>query len=84
MPARPTPGAEFSIEDVPGVGSERNRVTAVGEPVTIAGRGYPDVVTIEGQVLPDREDEVKYYARDVGVVRETGPGSDVQLVEGAG
>lgn len=91
MPADPKPGDEFSFEDIPDVGSERNRVATVGDQATIGGTSYDDVVAIEGRVLPDKEDEVKYYARDVGLIRETegpdpaDPESDVELVgEAAG
>lgn len=82
MPANPTPGDEFSFEDVPDVGSERNTVQTVGEAETFGGTTYDDALVIDGYVLPDKEDETKYYARDIGLIREVGPASDVQRVEG--
>lgn len=81
MPANPTVGDEFSFEDVPDVGLERNTVASVGEPETLDdGTTYDDVVAVDGYVLPDEEEETKYYARDVGLIREVGPESDVQRV----
>jgi len=84
MPADPAPGDEFKFEDVPGVGSEDNTVTTVGEPASVGGTTHDDVVAVDGYVLPDKEDETKYYARDIGLIREMGPGSDVQLADEAG
>jgi len=84
MPANPMPGDEFSFEDVPGVGSERNTVATVGEPETFGGTTYEDALVVDGYVLPDEEEESKYYARDIGLIREVGPESDVQLVDQGG
>ena len=81
MPANPTPGDEFSFEDVPDVGSERNTVKSVGEPETFGGTTYDDALAVDGYVLPDEEEETKYYARDIGLIREVGPESDVQRVD---
>jgi len=80
MPAAPEPGAEFKFEDVPKVGSEQNRVAKMGGRASFGGTDYTDVLAVEGLVLPDREKEVKYFARGVGLVRETGPKSDVRRV----
>ena len=80
MPAEPKPGAEFKFENVPKVGSEQNRVAKLGGEASIEGTNYTEVLAVEGLVLPDREKEVKYFARGVGLLRETGPGSDVRRV----
>jgi hypothetical protein len=83
MPANPTVGDEFSFEDVPDVALERNTVASVGGPEALQdGTTYDDVVAIDGYVLPDEEEETKYYARDVGLIREVGPEEEVQLVDG--
>lgn len=58
----------------------RTSAAKAGGEASIGGTNYTDVLAIEGLVLPDRENEVKYFARDVGVLRETGPKSDVRRV----
>ncbi|MEA2347694.1 MAG: hypothetical protein QOG62_1481 [Thermoleophilaceae bacterium] len=79
MPADPKAGDEFSIEDVPGVGNERNTVAEIQPHARVGGRGYSNVLAIDGHVEPDNEDEVKYYVRGIGTIRESGPKSDEQL-----
>lgn len=82
MPADPRPGDTFSIEDVPGVGSETNTVKEVQPQAKVGGHIYRNVLVIDGHVVPDNEDEVKSYAKGIGTIREAGPGSDEQLVSG--
>ena len=80
MPADPQPGDTFSIEDVPGVGTEQNTVAELSDQVKVGGQTYKNVLVIDGHVEPDNEDETKSYARGTGTIREQGPTSDVQLV----
>ncbi|MFL5821749.1 MAG: hypothetical protein ACJ76S_13790 [Solirubrobacteraceae bacterium] len=80
MPARPVPGQRFAIENIPGQGSESNLVKRTVSRVGVPAGDYSHAIQIDGWVLPDREREVKLYARGVGLLQERSPAANKQLV----
>ncbi len=80
MPADPRVGTRFRFEDVPGITTESNTVTARLSSLRVRGKTYRDVIRIREVIQPDDEVEDKYYARGIGVIREVPPDGRVELV----
>lgn len=66
MPAKPKPGMRYVFEDIPGQGSERNRIAKTDTHIELGGEHFNHVVKVRGFVKPEREHEVKWFARGVG------------------
>ena len=69
MPAQPAVGDRFRAEDVPGLTRENDAVVSISETVTVPAGTYTNCVKIK-EVLSDGEIEYKYYAPNVGVIKE--------------
>ena len=80
MPADPRVGTRFRFEDVPGVTTESNTVTAKLPELRVGSTTYRDVIRIREEIQPDDEIENKFYARGIGVIREVPPDGRVELV----
>ena len=80
MPAKPTTGAQWSLESVGSIASEANSMTAHLATARIRGVSYRDVIRVRAKVEPDHEIENKLYARGFGVLREAAPDGYVELV----
>lgn len=79
MPANPQPGDRFAIEKIPGQGSETNRVITRTATVTVAAGTYTNVLRVDGLVKPGNENETKWYAPGVGVIKEADPSGFIAL-----
>jgi hypothetical protein len=80
MPADPQVGDRYRFEDVPGITTESNTVTARLPKLRVGGRTYTDVLAIRERIQPENEIEDKFYARGAGVIREVPPDGRVELV----
>jgi hypothetical protein len=81
MPADPKVGDSFEQERAPGVAEDRSKVVGVDlERRTPAGR-FDGCVRTEDYAPLDKRTEFKYYCRGVGLVREEGQGTQLDLVE---
>jgi len=81
MPADPQVGDRYVFEDVPGQGSEKNRVASVDADIEVPAGGFKNALRVEGQVMPEDERELKWYARGIGVLAEEGHDGTVELVK---
>jgi hypothetical protein len=79
MPAQPKVGDQFRPEDVPEITREDATVVAVGETVTVPAGTYTNCLKIE-EKHPDGETEHKYYAPNVGVIKEVPEDGEVNLI----
>ncbi|HSI34754.1 MAG: hypothetical protein ACAI43_13020 [Phycisphaerae bacterium] len=70
LPATPKVGDKFRSEDVSNEISEKNEVVSISETVKTPAGEYRDCVKVK-ESLADGTTEYKYYAKGVGVVRET-------------
>ena len=80
MPADPQVGDRYRFEDVPGITTESNTVTARLPELRVGARTHKDVIQIREQIKPENEIENKFYARGVGVIREVPPDGRVELL----
>ena len=69
MPADPKVGQKFQGENVPGITREDDEVVSVSETVTVPAGTFTNCVKIK-ETLSDGAIEYKYYAPNVGVVKE--------------
>ena len=69
IPVSPKVGDRYRSEDVPGITREDDEVVAVNETVTVPAGTYQNCVKVK-EILSDGAVEYKFYAPDVGVVRE--------------
>jgi hypothetical protein len=83
MPAHPTGARRSTFERIPGQGSERNRVTDARPRFVTPTRTFNRALGIKGYVLPEREKEIKYYARGVGLIGELSATSNVNCTASA-
>ena len=79
MPADPKVGTKFQGENVPGITTEENEVVSVSETVTVPAGTFTNCLKIRG-ILSDGTMEFKYYAPDVGVVKEVTPDGEINLI----
>jgi hypothetical protein len=70
LPAIPKVGVKFKVEDVSKDISEDDEVVSVHETVKVPAGTFKDCIKIEER-LGDGATEYKYYAKGVGIVRET-------------
>ena len=73
MPASPELGAQWRLEDVPGITTESDRVEETGMRARIRGRLYTDVIRTQEFIQPEGEVEYKLYAPGVGLITEYPP-----------
>jgi hypothetical protein len=73
MPTSPELGAQWRLEDVPGITTESDRVEETGMRARIRGRLYTDVIRTQEFIQPEGEVEYKLYARGQGVITEYPP-----------
>jgi hypothetical protein len=78
MPGNPKVGDKFRSEDVPKITTEDNEVMSLSETVTVPAGTYQNCLKIK-ETLSDGGIEFKYYAKDVGCIREAPEGGDVLL-----
>jgi hypothetical protein len=83
MPAHPTGARRSTFERIPGQGSERNRVTDARPRFVTPAWTFNRALEIKGYVLPEREKEIKYYARGVGLIGELSATSNVNCTASA-
>ncbi len=79
IPAHPKVGDKFRSEDVPGIAVEDDEVVSVEETVTIPSGAYKHCVKVK-ETVSGEAPEYKYYAPNIGVVREVPSGGDVKLI----
>ena len=79
IPLHPKVGGTFHSENVPGIAVERDEIVSVEETVTVPAGTYRHCVKVKESV-DGEEPEYKYYAPNVGVVREMPHGGDVHLI----
>lgn len=80
MGASPRVGDRWRFEDVPGVTTESNRVVARYKNLAVGGKTYRNVLKIREHIEPENENEVKFYGKGVGLLRERPPDGRVDLV----
>jgi hypothetical protein len=78
MPGQPAVGQKFRGEDVPGLTREDDEVLSIGETVAVPAGTFTGCVKIR-ETLSDGSVEYKYYAPNVGVVREAPAGGGLDL-----
>ena len=79
IPAHPKVGDAFHSENVPGIAMESDTVVSVDEMVTVPAGTFKHCVKVKESVKGE-EPEYKYYAPNVGGVREAPHGGDVRLI----
>jgi hypothetical protein len=79
MPAHPKVGDKFQAENVPGITTEDDEVISLSETVTVPAGTYTNCVKIK-EVLSDGTIEYKYYAPNVGVVKEVPEDGELDLI----
>jgi hypothetical protein len=78
FPAQPKVGDKFKSEDVSAEIHEDDEVVSISESVKTPAGSYQNCVKIKEQ-LADGTTEFKYFAKGIGVVRESPPEGDVLL-----
>jgi hypothetical protein len=72
MPAGPTVGMIFQMEDAPSVAEDRGEVVALGESSQVPAGTFTDTLrTNECTPLESNSDETKMYARGVGPIQDS-------------
>jgi hypothetical protein len=80
MPAEPAVGGTFSPEHAPDVAMEQVTVIAVEQPITTAAGSFEGCLVTKEIGFPEGVIEEKTYCPDVGLVRESFPGGQLELV----
>jgi hypothetical protein len=79
MPANPKVGDKFQSENVPGITREDDEVLSVSETVTVPAGTYTSCLKIQ-EKLSDGGIDYKYFAPNVGVVKEVPEDGEVNLI----
>ena len=79
MPADPKVGQKFRAEDVPDITTEDDEVLSVSETVTVPAGTFKNCLKIQ-ETLSDGTIEYKYYAPNVGVIKEVTADGEINLV----
>jgi hypothetical protein len=79
MPANPKVGDTFQSENVPGITREDDEVLSVSETVTVPAGTYTNCLKIQ-EKLSDGGIDYKYFAPNVGVVKEVPEDGEVNLI----
>jgi hypothetical protein len=80
MPARPKLGDVFEQERAPGVAEDRSRVIATGLTITVAAGTFRKCIRTRDFDPISKAIELKVYCPGVGLVREKGADSVLELV----
>jgi hypothetical protein len=80
MPAHPKPGAPYRQEYGPGTAEDMGQIIALNESVTVPAGTFSDCVKTKEWSLLEGGHENKWYARGVGVVKESATGGDVAVL----
>jgi hypothetical protein len=70
MPSKPVPGAPYRQEYGPGIAEDMGQVVAVNDSVTVPYGSFGGCVRTKEWSLLESGTDKKWYARDVGFVRE--------------
>ncbi len=79
MPANPKIGMKFKCEDVSKDISEADEIMGEGETVTVPAGTFTDCIRVK-EKLADGTIEYKWYAKDIGAVREMPDTGDELLI----
>jgi uncharacterized Zn-binding protein involved in type VI secretion len=79
MPAQPKVGDKFQSENVPGITQEDDEVLSVSETVTVPAGTYTNCLKMK-EKLSDGGIDYKYFAPNVGVVKEVPEDGEVNLI----
>jgi hypothetical protein len=79
MPANPKVGDQFQSENVPGITREDDEVLSVSETVTVPAGTYTNCLRVK-EKLSDGGTDYKYFAPNVGVVKEVPEDGEVNLI----
>jgi hypothetical protein len=79
MPAQPKVEDKFQPENVPGITREDAEVVSLSETVIVPAGTYTNVLKIK-ETHPAGEIEYKYYAPNVGVIKEEPEDGEVNLI----
>lgn len=79
IPAHPKVGYKFHSENVPGIAVEADEIVSIDETVKTPAGTYKHCVKVK-EMVEGEKPEYKYYAPNIGVVREVPPGGDVRLI----
>jgi hypothetical protein len=80
MPAHPKPDAAYRQEYRPGTAEDMGQVIGLNESVTVPAGTFSDCVKTKEWSLLESGHENKWYARGIGVVKETATGGDVAVL----
>jgi hypothetical protein len=80
MPADPQVGEEFEQERAPGVAEDRSKVIAIDENMETPAGSFVGCIQTEDLDPISGATENKWYCPDVGLVREEGADSSLELV----
>jgi hypothetical protein len=73
MPANPAVGQSYQQEVAPGIAMDRAEIISIGEPYTVPFAMYADTLsTVESSPLDAGATSEKTYARDVGLIFDSG------------
>jgi hypothetical protein len=79
MPGRPRVRMKFQAENVPGITMENDKVVSLSKTVRVPAGRFRNCAQIQ-EDLSDGTTEYKYYAPGVGVVKESTPDGDLDLI----
>jgi hypothetical protein len=79
MPADPRIGTKFQAEKVTGITTEDDEVISVSETVTVSAETFKNCLKIQ-ETLFDGTIEYKYYAPNVGVIKEVTKDGEINLI----
>ena len=80
MPGNPKPGEPYRQEYGRSVAEDMGQIVALGEKVTVPAGTYTDTVKTKDWSLLESGSENKWYARGVGVVKETTTDGEVSTL----
>jgi len=79
MPANPQVGDNFAAENVPDITPENHEVLSISETVVVPAGTFTNCLKIQ-ESLSGGTVQYKYYAPNVGVIKESTPDGDLNLV----
>ena len=79
FPGHPKLGGKFAPEAVPKIAEEKDEIVSVDETITVPAGTFRHCVKVK-EMVPGEPAEYKYYAPDVGVIREVPAGGDLKLI----
>jgi len=79
MPAHPKVGAQFQPENVPGITTEDDEVLSISETVRVPAGRFRNCLKVQ-ETLSDGTIEFKYYAPNVGVIKEVTKDGEINLI----